>query len=91
MNRIQALCALVLIMLLVYSGLRLVEKGIDEITITGAPRQALDFQLDVPGTLTVIFAGKKTVINFIDIYHRLLKTWDRLTGIAGREGDAPPD
>ena len=84
MNRIQAVFVLLLIVFLVCAGLRLAEKGIDDTIITGEPRQALELRLDAPGVVVIIFAGKRAVINCVEIYHQIFEIWDRLSDIWNR-------
>ncbi|HHX87450.1 MAG TPA: hypothetical protein GX693_04625 [Firmicutes bacterium] len=73
--------AIALIILLVYGGLWSVERGIKDILSLEQPLQALTWQRNTAGEITVTFAGKTTVITPSEIYSRVREAWDKLSSI----------
>ncbi len=77
-KRILTVTAVILIMLLVYGGLRLAEKGISDIIFPEQSGRVLSWQRDVSGEFSITLAGKTVVINVAEIYTRFLNMWDKL-------------
>jgi hypothetical protein len=68
------------ILLLIYGGLKVAEKGLNELTIPEPPAKTLALYRNTADEIVLIFAGRAVPLNFPQIRSRLTEIMDRLPG-----------